>query len=253
MRCPVRQRSSTATAGVVRAVRNGQLREPTAGTRWRHGQRTDEGHCRSISTPTFRIWETLDESARNPPRRPAGNRMGVRRTLCRDAGRNIRRGGSHVQTAKAACAHCTVARQCLRWAITTEIEDEVWGGRTPAERRRISVAFVLDPPPRSRPDVTRPVDVAAPPNPTAAPSGRPMPGQLPGSRSGHHLTHPNSRPAHPSPAPALPPNVERKQATNDTAALTRKPARTADERSAKPRPTVPRGTPPASPSRPAPR
>ena len=77
--------------------------------------------------------------------------------------------GAHVQTAKAACAHCTVARQCLHWAITTEIEDEVWGGRTPAERRRISVAFVLDPPPRSRPDVTRPVDVAALPNPTAAP------------------------------------------------------------------------------------
>jgi WhiB family redox-sensing transcriptional regulator len=80
-------------------------------------------------------------------------------------------GGSHVQTAKAACAHCTVARQCLRWAITTEIEDEVWGGRTPAERRRISVAFVLDPPPRSRPDVTRPVDVAALPNATANPAG----------------------------------------------------------------------------------
>ena len=76
--------------------------------------------------------------------------------------------GSHVQTAKAACAHCTVARQCLHWAITTEVEDEVWGGRTPAERRRISVAFVLDPPPRSRPDVTRTVDVAAPPKPPAA-------------------------------------------------------------------------------------
>ena len=24
-----------------------------------------------------------------------------------------------LQTAKAACAHCTVAHQCLRWAITT--------------------------------------------------------------------------------------------------------------------------------------
>ena len=78
-------------------------------------------------------------------------------------------------------------------------------------------------------------------------------GQLPGSRSGHHLTHPSSRSAHPSPAPALPPNAGRKRATNDTAGLTSKPARTADERSGKPRPTVPRGTPPASPSRPAPR
>src|SRR6478752_9182977 len=77
--------------------------------------------------------------------------------------------GAHVQTAKAACAHCTVARQCLRWAITNEIDDEVWGGRTPTERRRISVAFVLDLPPRSRADVRWPIDVAAPPNPTAAP------------------------------------------------------------------------------------
>ena len=54
---------------------------------------------------------------------------------------------ARLQTAKAACAHCTVARQCLRWALTNEIEDEIWGGRTPAERRRITVAFVLDPPP----------------------------------------------------------------------------------------------------------
>jgi WhiB family redox-sensing transcriptional regulator len=161
--------------------------------------------------------------------------------------------GSHVQTAKAACAHCTVARQCLRWAITTEIEDEVWGGRTPAERRRISVAFVLDPPPRSRPDVMRPVDVAALPNPTAAPvrpanarSTRRVKKLSPGSSE---LTVRAPKPR----TPARPPNVERRQATNGTAALTRKPARTADERSAKPRPTVPRGTPPASPSRPAPR
>ena len=67
--------------------------------------------------------------------------------------------GTHarLQTAKAACAHCTVARQCLRWAITTEIEDEVWGGRTPVEPRRITVAFVLDPPPTSSaPDLRTP-------------------------------------------------------------------------------------------------
>jgi len=90
--------------------------------------------------------------------------------LCADMPTEIFDGTtSRMQTAKAACAHCTVARQCLRWAITTEIEDEVWGGRTPAERRRISVAFVLDLPPRSRADVRWPIDVAAPPNPTAAP------------------------------------------------------------------------------------
>ena len=51
-----------------------------------------------------------------------------------------------VQTAKAACAHCPVIRQCLRWAITHEVEDEIWGARTPRERRRLSMAFVLEPP-----------------------------------------------------------------------------------------------------------
>ena len=65
---------------------------------------------------------------------------------------------ARLQTAKAACAHCTVARQCLRWALTNEIEDEIWGGRSPAERRRISVAFVLDPPPgRPCPGLNSPV------------------------------------------------------------------------------------------------
>jgi len=78
--------------------------------------------------------------------------------LCVDMPAEIFAGtNARLQTAKAACAHCTVARQCLRWAITTEIEDEVWGGRTPAERRRITVAFVLDPPPMSS---LRPVQVA---------------------------------------------------------------------------------------------
>ena len=79
--------------------------------------------------------------------------------LCVDMPAEIFAGtNARLQTAKAACAHCTVARQCLRWAITTEIEDEVWGGRTPAERRRITVAFVLDPPPlSSAPDLSRPV------------------------------------------------------------------------------------------------
>jgi hypothetical protein len=49
----------------------------------------------------------------------------------------------------------------LRWALTTEIEDDIWGGRTPAERRRLSVAFVLDPPPtRSSPDLKQPVAMA---------------------------------------------------------------------------------------------
>ena len=88
--------------------------------------------------------------------------------LCVDMPAEIFAGtNARLQTAKAACAHCTVARQCLRWAITTEIEDEVWGGRTPAERRRITVAFVLDPPPMSpAPDLSRPVDPVGPEMPS---------------------------------------------------------------------------------------
>jgi hypothetical protein len=79
--------------------------------------------------------------------------------LCADMPAEIFDGSTaRLQTAKAACAHCTVARQCLRWALTNEIEDEIWGGRSPAERRRISVAFVLDPPPAHRcPDLNKPV------------------------------------------------------------------------------------------------
>jgi len=52
--------------------------------------------------------------------------------------------GARVQTAKAACAHCPVTRQCLRWALSHEVEDEIWGARTPRERRRLSMAFVLE-------------------------------------------------------------------------------------------------------------
>ena len=39
--------------------------------------------------------------------------------------------GDRVQTAKAACAHCPVTRQCLRWAVSQEVEDEIRGARTP--------------------------------------------------------------------------------------------------------------------------
>lgn len=54
--------------------------------------------------------------------------------------------GGYVQTAKAACAHCPVIRRCRRWAVSHEVEDEIWGSRTPSERRRLSLAYVLDPP-----------------------------------------------------------------------------------------------------------
>jgi hypothetical protein len=49
-------------------------------------------------------------------------------------------------TAKAASAHCPITRQCLRWAVFQEVEDEIWGARTPRERRRVGMAFVIAPP-----------------------------------------------------------------------------------------------------------
>lgn len=95
--------------------------------------------------------------------------------LCADMPTEIFDGTTvRLQTAKAACAHCTVARQCLRWALTTEIEDEIWGGRTPAERRRLSIAFVLDPPTiRSPPDLSQPVEEAVPEGPSEVRAERP--------------------------------------------------------------------------------
>jgi hypothetical protein len=78
-----------------------------------------------------------------------------------------------LQTAKAACAHCAVAGQCLRWAITNEIEDEIWGGRSPAERRRLGLAFVLDlsPSPDSKLALAR-AAVVTPPTRSEGPPGQ---------------------------------------------------------------------------------
>ena len=83
--------------------------------------------------------------------------------------------GDRVQTAKAACAHCPVTRQCLRWAITHEVEDEIWGARTPRERRRLSMAFVLEPPGTvasvtdKRPPAVAPIPAVAPVGLTSGP------------------------------------------------------------------------------------
>jgi WhiB family transcriptional regulator, redox-sensing transcriptional regulator len=77
--------------------------------------------------------------------------------------------GDLVQTAKAACAHCPITRQCLCWAVSQEVEDEIWGGRTPRERRRLSMAFVLESPAAAAAEDKRPSVVA--PMPAAAPVG----------------------------------------------------------------------------------
>ena len=62
--------------------------------------------------------------------------------------------------ARAVCTQCPVATLCLVWAVGAEIDDEeIWGGRTPSERRRLG----------GRVDVHNP-----PPNPTEpAPSTPP--------------------------------------------------------------------------------
>lgn len=42
-----------------------------------------------------------------------------------------------VAQAKAVCARCPVARQCLDWAVRTGEPEGIWGGTTPGERRRL--------------------------------------------------------------------------------------------------------------------
>ncbi len=42
-----------------------------------------------------------------------------------------------VSRAKAVCATCPVAAECLSWAIETNQMDGVWGGHTAKERRVI--------------------------------------------------------------------------------------------------------------------
>lgn len=39
--------------------------------------------------------------------------------------------------ARALCAGCPVAGECLSWAIETNQQEGIWGGHTPAERRSV--------------------------------------------------------------------------------------------------------------------
>ena len=39
--------------------------------------------------------------------------------------------------AKAICATCPVADECLSWAIETNQSEGIWGAHTPKERRRL--------------------------------------------------------------------------------------------------------------------
>lgn len=44
-------------------------------------------------------------------------------------------GASQVAAAKAVCARCPVAAQCLTWALRSGEAAGIWGGTTPDERR----------------------------------------------------------------------------------------------------------------------
>jgi WhiB family transcriptional regulator, redox-sensing transcriptional regulator len=44
-----------------------------------------------------------------------------------------------VAAAKAVCARCLVARECLDWALRVGEPAGVWGGTTPEERRTLRV------------------------------------------------------------------------------------------------------------------
>jgi hypothetical protein len=42
-----------------------------------------------------------------------------------------------ISRAKAVCATCPVAAECLTWAIESNQPEGIWGGHTPKERRAI--------------------------------------------------------------------------------------------------------------------
>ncbi|MGB7860256.1 MAG: WhiB family transcriptional regulator [Acidimicrobiia bacterium] len=42
-----------------------------------------------------------------------------------------------IAKAKAVCASCPVADECLTWAVESNQSEGIWGGHTPKERRRI--------------------------------------------------------------------------------------------------------------------
>ncbi len=50
----------------------------------------------------------------------------------------------HIQAAKAVCRSCPVVEACLRFAIETNQEAGIWGGRDEDERRRLRRAWRED-------------------------------------------------------------------------------------------------------------
>lgn len=53
-----------------------------------------------------------------------------------------------IEAAKAVCRHCPIMGPCRRWALDTAQRHGVWGGLSPAERRRLGLGKC--PPSQSR-------------------------------------------------------------------------------------------------------
>ena len=47
-----------------------------------------------------------------------------------------------IRRAKAVCAECPVADECLMYAIETGQSDGIWGGTTPRERRKLKRLWI---------------------------------------------------------------------------------------------------------------
>lgn len=45
--------------------------------------------------------------------------------------------------ARALCALCPVARECVEWAIRTGSNDGIFGGLDPVERRRVAALIAV--------------------------------------------------------------------------------------------------------------
>jgi WhiB family redox-sensing transcriptional regulator len=50
---------------------------------------------------------------------------------------------SQIAAAKAVCTRCSVARECLAWALETGQDAGVWGGLTEDERRELRREMAL--------------------------------------------------------------------------------------------------------------
>ncbi len=88
--------------------------------------------------------------------------------------------------ARAVCTHCPVATLCLAWAVDAEIDDEeIWGGRTPAERRRLGGRVdIHNPPPSPTAEVPQ-----APPTPQQQ-AAQPRPARRQRTTSSGRLENP---------------------------------------------------------------